>query len=297
MRLVGGVHRPCEHEGPEADGRGGRTGDWRPVGASPRPPSKPTRLRHGFTSKRRPSSTRQRHTAAWPPPISEGPRCRGERRTPGRRRSTSARRNCGWRNRLVPTASRCASRAYVEDHLRPVTGGTYGSRCRRLGSPQSSREVPAETQRSPPEPAGGRATAEGSVFGGVRRPRGWSPGTGGSGLAAGGAAQGRGCPPPATRRHLCPGPLRHGRSGPGLSRTRHAHRSALPERTSSRRASCIRQGQARCARPFGTSTVGRRCARGSSRARASCWLASRAVLRRYVVMFSGVVRPARMSQV
>jgi hypothetical protein len=32
-----------------------------------------------------PSSTRQRHTAAWPPPISEGPRCRGERRTPGRR--------------------------------------------------------------------------------------------------------------------------------------------------------------------------------------------------------------------
>jgi hypothetical protein len=71
---------------------------------------------------------------------------------------------------------------------------------------------------------------------GVRRPRGWSPGTGGSGLAAGGAGQGRGRPPPATRRHLCPGPLRHGRSGPGLSRTRHAHRPALPERTSSRRA-------------------------------------------------------------
>ena len=54
---------------------------------------------------------------------------------------------------------------------------------------------------------------------GVRRPRGWSPGTGGSGLAAGGAGQGRGRPPPATRRHLCPGPLRHCRSGPGLSRS------------------------------------------------------------------------------
>jgi hypothetical protein len=26
-----------------------------------------------------------------------------------------------------------ARRAYVEDHLRTVTGGTYGSRCRRLG--------------------------------------------------------------------------------------------------------------------------------------------------------------------
>jgi hypothetical protein len=35
-----------------------------------------------------------------------------------------------------------------------------------------------------------------------------------------------------------------------------------PERTGSRRAACIRQGQARCARPFGPLTVGWRCARG-----------------------------------
>jgi hypothetical protein len=39
-------------------------------------------------------------------------------------------------------------------------------------------------------------TAEGSVFGGARRPRGWSPGTGGVRSAAGGAGQGRGLPPP-----------------------------------------------------------------------------------------------------
>jgi hypothetical protein len=108
---------------------------WSPVGehSSARTPSKPTRPRHGSTSKRRPISTRQRHTAAWPPPISKGPRCRGERRTPGRRWGISARQNCGRRNRLVPTASRRASRACAEDHLRAVTGGTYGSRCRRLG--------------------------------------------------------------------------------------------------------------------------------------------------------------------
>ena len=61
------------------------------------------------------------------------------------------------------------SRACVGDHLRPVTGGTYDSRCRRLGSPQSSPEVPARHRRGPPEPAGARDTAEGSVFGGAGR--------------------------------------------------------------------------------------------------------------------------------
>jgi hypothetical protein len=70
-------------------------------------------------------------------------------------------------------------RACVEDHLRPVTGGTDRSRCRRLGSPQSSREVPAETQE---EPAGtGRGTGtqrKGSVVGGPET-SGGSPGTGG----------------------------------------------------------------------------------------------------------------------
>jgi hypothetical protein len=162
----------------KADGRGGRTDDWRPVGASPRPPSKPTRPRHGSTSKRPPSSTRQRHIAAWPPPISAGPRCRGERRTPGRRWGISARQNCGWRNRLVPTASRRASRACVEDHLRPVTGGTYGSRCRRLGSPQSSERFQRRHRGARRNRQGDGDTAEGSVFGGVRRPREWSPGTG-----------------------------------------------------------------------------------------------------------------------
>jgi hypothetical protein len=108
-----------------------------------------------------------------------------------------------------PTRSRrlTESRACVGDHLRPVTGGTDGSRYRRLGSLQSSREVPAETQEGP---AGtGRGWGHSGRIGvpGGRSLRGWSPDRE-SGLAAGGAGQGRGRPPPATRRHLCPGPLR-----------------------------------------------------------------------------------------
>jgi hypothetical protein len=177
-----------------------------------------------------------------------------------------------------------------------VTGGTDRSRCRRLGSPQSSREVPAETQE---EPAGtGRGTgdtAKGSGFGGSGDLGGGRREPEGSGLAAGGAGQGRGRPPPATRRHLGPGPLRHGRSGPGLSRP--GTPIGRPPRTSTRRAPCIRQGQARCARPFATHDAGAAVRSGSSRARPSCWLASRAVLGRHIVMSSGVVKPARMSQV
>ena len=50
-----------------------------------------------------------------------------------------------------PTRSRrlTGRRVCVGDHLRPVTGGTYDSRGRRLGSPQSSPEVPAATQEGP----------------------------------------------------------------------------------------------------------------------------------------------------
>jgi hypothetical protein len=187
------------------------------------------------TSKRPPSSTRQRHTAAWPPPISEGPRCRGERRTPGRRWGISGRQNCGWRSRLVPTASRRASRACVEDHLRPVTGGTYGSRCRRLGSPQSSREVPAQAQD---EPAGtGRGT------GTQRKDRG-SGGLATSGVVAGnrgvrsgrwrcrsGARSPTACDPSASLPR--PAPSRPGRAWPFANPARS---SAGPPRTSTRRA-------------------------------------------------------------
>jgi hypothetical protein len=275
----------CEHEGPEADGRGGRTDDWRPVPASPRsrPASLSTRPRHGFMSKRRPSSTRQRHTAAWPPPISKGPRCREERRTPGRRWGISARQNCGWRNRLVPTAARRASRACAEDHQRPVTGGTYDSRCRRLGSPQSSREVPAETQTAVTGRGTGN-TAEGSVFGGPvwplevplrdavahrLRPVGIS-------------AQARSVTAGAGLAFRVPG-TRIGRPSPNEP-------AAVVHRVS------VKVTLAALV-PSGPLTVGRWCARGSSRARASCWLASRAVLGRYVAVSSGVVKPSRMSQV
>ena len=82
------------------------------------------------------------------------------------------------------------------DHLRPVTGGTYGSRCRRLRSPASSREVPAETQEGPAGTGrgwghSGRIGVRGS--GDLRR---WSPRTGGSDLAAGRAGRGCGRPRP-----------------------------------------------------------------------------------------------------
>jgi hypothetical protein len=118
--------------------------------------------------------TGQRQTAAWPPPISEVP----GRRMPGRRWGISARQNCGCRNRLVPTASRHASRACVEDHLRPVTGGIYDSRLRRLGSPQSSQEVPAETQDEPAGTGRGTGTQRKDRCSGGPETSGWSPGTG-----------------------------------------------------------------------------------------------------------------------
>jgi hypothetical protein len=195
----------------------------------------------------------------------------GGRRTPGRRWGISARQNCGWRNRLVPTASRRASRACVEDHLRPVTGGTDGSRCRRLGSPQSSREVPAETQEEPAGTGRGTGTQRTDRCSGGSETSGGVAGNRGAGLAAGGAGQGRGRPPPATRRHLCPGPLRHGRSGPGLSRP-----GTLIGRPSPNQPAAVVhprsvKGKLAALVPSGPLTLGGWCARRSSRARASCW--------------------------
>ena len=180
--------------------------------------------RHGSRSRRPPSSTRQRHAAAWPPSISAGPRCRGERRTSGRRWGISARQNCGWRSRVVPTASRPASRAYVEDHLRAVTGGTYGSRCRRLGSPPVlPRGSSADTGRARRNRPGDGDTAEdrcsggsGDLGGGRREPRGVRSGRW---RCRSGTRSPTACDPSAS----LPGPLRHGRSGPGPPR-RHHHR-------------------------------------------------------------------------
>jgi hypothetical protein len=160
--------------------------------------------------------------------VAAAPCCRAAGSS-SRRRAThpsasSARRSTSVQSWPLERSTGCGCpalgrRACVEDHLRPVTGGTYDSRCRRLGSPQSSREVPAEvTGGARRHRQGDGDTAEGSVFGGSGDLGGGRREPGGSGLAAGGAGQGRGRPPPATRRHLGPGPLRHGRSGPGLSR-------------------------------------------------------------------------------
>jgi hypothetical protein len=69
-----------------------------------------------------------------------------------------------------------------------------------------------------------------------------------------------------------------------------------PSRASARRAPCIGQGQARCARPFGTLDGGVVVRSGVVEGQGEL-LASRAVRGRYVVESSGVVKPLRMSQV
>jgi hypothetical protein len=191
----------------------------------------------------------------------------------------SARQNCGWRNRLVPTASRRASRACVEDHLRAVTGGTDGSRCRGLGSPQSSREVPAETQRSPPEPARGMGTQRKDRCSGVRRPR--------------GVAGNRGPVWPlevplrdAVAHRLRPvgisAQARSVMAGAGLGLSRPGTLMGRPSPNEPAAVVHRRSVKGKLAAlvPSGPLTLGRWCARRSSRARASCWLASRAVLGR-----------------
>ena len=167
------------------------------------------------------------------------------------------------------TTPQGALQACVEDHLRPVTGGIYDSRCRRLGSPQSSREVPAETQRSPPEPAGGRGHSGRIGVRGVQRPRG-----------------GRREPGPiwplevrlrdAVAHRLRPvGISAQARSvtvRAGLAFRVPGTRIRRAPRTSTRRAPCLRQGKARCARPFRTLDGGAVVRSGASRpGRAAGW--------------------------
>jgi hypothetical protein len=203
---------------------------------------------------------------------SEGPRCRGGRRTPGRRWGISARQNGGWRSRLVPTASRRASRACVEDHLWAVTGGTYDSRCRRLGSPQSSQEVPAETQE---EPAGtGRGT-------GTQRKDRCSGGPETSGVVAGN----RGGPVwplevplrGAVAHRLRPVGIsdqaRSVTAGAGLAFRVPATPIGRPPRTSTVVHPISVKRQACCARPFGTLDGGGGGALGGGRGpgRAAGW--------------------------
>jgi hypothetical protein len=139
-------------------------------------------------------------------------------RSPGSASSTTTPTSSGC---ATPTRSRrlTGSRACVEDHRRPVTGGTYGSRCRRLGSPQSSREVPAETQEGPAGTGRDGVTAEGSGFGG-------SGDLGGGRREPGGPVWPLEVPVRDAVAHRLrpvgisdPGPLCHGRSGPGLPRS------------------------------------------------------------------------------
>ena len=125
-----------------------------------------------------------------PRPVSRESSCCRAAGSSSRRRAThpsasSARRSTSVQSWPLERSTGCGCpalgrRACVEDHLRPVTGGTDDSPCRRLGSPQSSQEVPAETQRSPPEPAGGRGHSgrigvregSGDLGGGRRQPGG-----------------------------------------------------------------------------------------------------------------------------
>ena len=151
-------------------------------------------------------------------------------------------------------------RACVEDHLRPVTGGTDRSRCRRLGSPQSSREVPAETQEEPAGTGRGTGTQRKDRWSGGRRPRGGRREPGGrSGRwrCRSGARSPTACDPSASLPR--PAPSRPERAWPFAYPARS---SAGPPPTSTRRAPCSRQGQARCAHPFGTLDGGRSGALG-----------------------------------
>ena len=151
-------------------------------------------------------------------------------------------------------------RACVEDHLRPVTGGTDRSRCRRLGSPQSSREVPAETQEEPAGTGRGTGTPRKDRWSGGRRPRGGRREPGGrSGRwrCRSGARSPTACDPSASLPR--PAPSRPERAWPFAYPAR---ASAGPPPTGTRRAPCSRQGQARCAHPFGTLDGGRSGALG-----------------------------------
>jgi hypothetical protein len=128
----------------------------------------------------------------------------------------------------------------------------------------------ADTGRAHRNRQGDGDTAEGSVF----------RGAGDLGVVAGtrGVRSGRwrcrsgarlptACDPSASLPR--PAPSRPERAWPLGYPARSS--AGLPERSSSRRAPYIRQGQARCARPFGTLDGGAVVPRGSSRARASCW--------------------------
>src|SRR5215211_1558903 len=104
----------------------------RAVLSSSRPAASTLDCRHRCAGRHRPSRLLE-----WP-----------SGRSPGAVSSTTTPTPSGC---ATPTRSRrlTGSRACVGDHLHPVTGGTYDSRWRRLGSPQSSPEVPAETQEGP----------------------------------------------------------------------------------------------------------------------------------------------------
>jgi hypothetical protein len=122
-------------------------------------------------------------------------------------------------------------------------------------------------------------TAEGSGFGGPET-------SGGVAGEPGGVRSGRwrcrsGTRSPTARDPSAslprPAPSRPERAWPFAYPARVS--AGLPERTSSRRAPYVRQGQACCARSFGARDGGV-VRSGWSRARGSCWLVSRAVLGR-----------------
>jgi hypothetical protein len=191
--------------------------------------------------------------------------------------------------RLTPDLCRRSPPAGDRWHIRqPVLAARFTAVLPRGSS--------GDTRRARRNRQGDGDTAEGSVFG-VRRPRGWSPGAEGPvwplevplrGAVAhrlrpvGISDQARSVTAGAGLAFRVPGTL-IGRPSPNEP-------AAVVHRVSVK-------GKLAALVPSGPLTGGRWCARESSRARASCWLASRAVRGRYVVLSSGVVKPARMSQV
>jgi hypothetical protein len=205
-------------------------------------------------------------------------------------------RNCGWRNRLDPPPQGAPLGLCRRS---PATGDRWHIR-QPVTPARFTAVLPRGSSGDTEEPAGtGRGT-------GTQRKDRCSGGPETSGVVAGnrGVRSGRwrcrsgarlptACDPSASLPR--PVPSRPERAWPFAYPARS---SAGPPRTNQQPSCTVYPSRASSLRsslrdPYGGVAV----RSGSSRARASCWLASRAVLHRYVLMSSGVVKPSRMSQV
>jgi hypothetical protein len=217
MRLVGGAP-PLGHVGPEADGRGGRTDVWRPVGTG----VAVTHFRGADVPRGAANAwAALRHLREAELRLEEQAR-------------THRLKAClsGLCRRSPPAGDRW--------HIRqPVPAARFTA---------VLREVPAQTQDEPAGTGGGTGTQRKDRCSGVRRPRGMVAGNRGPvwplEVPLRDAVAHR-CDPSASLPR--PAPSRPERAWPFTYR--HAHRPALPDPAPL--VHLYRSRAARCARPFG----------------------------------------------